>query len=48
MHRLNFVGGIDQEARGNHLNQFKILLESIITRYPEVEFLSSDELAQLI
>jgi len=48
MHRINFVGGIDQNARGNHLNQFKTLLESIITRYPEVEFLSSDELAQLI
>jgi predicted deacetylase len=47
-HRINFVGGLDANARDSHLKQFRALLELIITKYPEVEFLSSDELAEII
>ena len=45
MHRINFVGGLDINMRDNNLNQFEQLLIRIIKAYPEVEFLSSDELA---
>ena len=48
MHRINFVGGLDDKLRDYNLKQFKILLEEIIYRYPNVEFLSSDELAEII
>lgn len=48
MHRINFVGGLDANARDRHLKQFKALLELIIAKYPDVEFLSSDEFAEII
>lgn len=48
MHRINFVGGLDGGAREQNLSQFKILLTAIIKKYPDVEFLSSDELGHLI
>ncbi|WP_338647715.1 hypothetical protein V5J73_03715 [Flavobacterium sp. KS-LB2] len=48
MHRINFVGGLDASAKEQSLRQFKILLTAIIKKYPDVEFLSSDELGHLI
>ena len=48
MHRINFVGGLDSVARDRHLDQFKKLIELIINKHPEVEFLSSDELAEIV
>lgn len=48
MHRINFVGGLDLNQRDKNLEQFKLLLEKIIQKHPNVEFLSSDELAKLI
>ncbi|MDN4166616.1 hypothetical protein QWY31_13990 [Cytophagales bacterium LB-30] len=48
MHRINFVGGLDSKARDFHLEQFLILLKSIILKYPEVEFMTSDELAEIL
>lgn len=48
MHRINFVGGLDASARELNLSQFKTLLTAIIKQYPDVEFLSSDELGHLI
>jgi hypothetical protein len=47
-HRINFVGGLDVEARNNHLKQFKDLLEKLIKNNPDVEFLSSEELATIV
>ena len=47
-HRVNFMGFIDKRNRDNTLRQFKNLLESIILKWPDVEFLSSDELGNLI
>ncbi len=46
MHRINFVGGLSQENRENNCKLFKELLQKIIIKFPEVEFLSSDELGQ--
>lgn len=48
MHRVNFVGGLNEYARDNNLKQLKCLLESIIKKYPNVKFISSDELSKII
>jgi hypothetical protein len=43
-HRLNYIGSINPKNRENNLSALKILLESIISKYPDVEFVSSEEL----
>lgn len=48
MHRLNLIGTIDEDNRSKNLNSFKWLLKSIVKLYPDVEFMSSDELGRLI
>ena len=40
-HRINYVGGIIPENRTSTLNQLKVLLDMIIKKYPDVEFMSS-------
>lgn len=47
-HRLNFIGSIFPENRKRNLNLLKQLLFIIKKEFPEVEFLSSDQLGQLI
>ena len=47
-HRLNFIGAIRPENRDNNLRAFSSLLQSIVKRWPDVEFMSSDELGDLI
>ncbi|GAB1405518.1 hypothetical protein MASR1M74_26990 [Lentimicrobium sp.] len=47
-HRVNYIGWLHPENRENTLHQLKILLAQIIQRWPEVEFLTSDELGDLI
>jgi hypothetical protein len=48
MHRVNIIGVIDEKNRLNNLILLKKLLTEIVKRYPEVEFLSSDELGKII
>ncbi len=48
MHRINFVGGIRQDIRDKNLMEFKILLETLIRKYPNIEFLSSNELSEIV
>ena len=48
MHRINFVGGLDPKVRDQNLKKFNELLRRIIESYPEVEFLSSDELSKMV
>lgn len=48
MHRLNVIGSIDERNRAENLIELKWLLKEIVRTYPEVEFMSSDELGQLI
>ena len=43
-HRLNFIGSINPKNRENNLLGLKSLLKSIIEKYPDVEFISSEEL----
>lgn len=48
MHRINFVGGLCPTTRDDNMKQFKQLLMKIIQTYPDVEFISSDQLGKLI
>lgn len=47
-HRVNFMGGIYEKNREQTLIAFKSLFSRIIKAWPDVEFLSSDQLGELI
>jgi uncharacterized protein YbgA (DUF1722 family) len=47
-HRINFIGSMNVENRDKNLKLFTELLTSIAKEWPDVEFLSSDELGDLI
>lgn len=43
-HRVNFVGGIEIRNREKGLKELQKLLNLIVTKYPDVEFMSSREM----
>jgi hypothetical protein len=43
-HRMNYVAGFDNEAYQNRLHLLSELLGKIMERYPDVQFMSTDEL----
>ena len=47
-HRVNYIGTISINNRDNGLKQLSILLKEIKKRWPDVEFMSSNELGDLI
>ncbi len=47
-HRVNFCGHIDEDNRKKGLSALKQLLDSIVKKWPEVEFLSASELGKII
>lgn len=47
-HRLNYIGFIDEKNRNRNLLVLKQLLMSLLKRWPNIEFMSSDELCRLI
>lgn len=47
-HRVNFCGYIDENNRKVGLTALKQLLDKIVTRWPEVEFISADQLGDII
>lgn len=47
-HRLNYMGSLDPANRSKGLKLLKQLLAEIVARWPDVEFMSSDELGNLI
>lgn len=47
-HRINYIGGLSKENRNSTMHQLNILLDSILKKWPNVEFLSSDELVDVI
>jgi hypothetical protein len=47
-HRLNFVGSLFPNNRIDNLRLFKEMLHRIVKLYPDVEFMSSDELGLLM
>lgn len=47
-HRLNFIGYIDQNNSKKNLELLASVLKSIVKKWPDVEFFSSDELVGVI
>ena len=47
-HRVNYIGSINKGNPDNSLRQLDALLLGIIRRWPDVEFMSSDELGKLM
>ena len=47
-HRVNFCGHIDPANREKGLNALKNLLQEIVKKWPDVEFMAADELGELI
>lgn len=47
-HRINYVGGISSKNRERGLSKLAELISSILKNWPDVEFLSSDQLGHLI
>src|SRR5690625_2908189 len=47
-HRVNFCGHIDPKNREVGLTALKELLQKIVSRWPEVEFISADQLGEII
>lgn len=48
MHRVNFIGSIFKENRTRNLKLFDKLLKEVIKKWPEIEFMTSVELGDLI
>ena len=47
-HRVNFCGHIDENNRKEGLDALKKLLQKIVERWPDVEFMSSADLGKII
>src|SRR5699024_9868362 len=47
-HRVNFCGHIDRKNRKKGLNALQELLTRIVSRWPDVEFMSADELGEVM
>lgn len=47
-HRLNYIGALDMDFRDLNLKQLKSLLTKIKKSWPDVEFMSSDQLGDII
>ena len=47
-HRVNYIGGLNEKNRKQGLEQLSSLLATILKKWPEVEFMTSSELGDLI
>ena len=47
-HRVNYVGGIDKDNRAKCLGCLDVLLGQVVKEWPEVRFMSSDQLGELM
>lgn len=47
-HRVNYVGFIDERNRENGLGKLDQLISAILKRWPDVEFMTTPEMARLI
>jgi hypothetical protein len=47
-HRINFMGSLDEKNRTDNLKLFQDLLKRIIKTWPDMEFMTSDQLGDLI
>jgi len=47
-HRLNYIGGLNEKNRVSGLKDLNRLLSEIQKRWPDVEFMTSSQLGDLI
>lgn len=47
-HRVNFIGSLDTKHRDKNLREFNMLLKLILRKWPNVEFITSDVLGDLM
>ncbi|MDD2983059.1 MAG: polysaccharide (de)acetylase [Crocinitomicaceae bacterium] len=47
-HRVNFVGQLDKNYRDTNLKQLRYLLKKIVEKWPDVEFMNGDQMAEEI
>lgn len=47
-HRVNFIGALEEENRKNGLRELDGLLAQILQKWPNVEFMTTRELGELI
>lgn len=47
-HRVNYIGGLNEENRENGLSELDELLKQILRRWPDVIFMSSTELGEVV
>lgn len=47
-HRVNFIGSIFPENRDKSLAQFKQLLKTVVAKWPDVEFMNSEQLSLIL
>jgi hypothetical protein len=47
-HRINFMGALDESNRTQNLKLFNELLLNIVKRWPDVEFITSDRLGDIM
>ena len=47
-HRINFIGSLNPKNREDNLKRFQSLLNQIIKKWPDVQFMSTDQLGNLI
>lgn len=47
-HRVNFVGQLDKQYRDRGLGQLKYLLKRIVEKWPDVEFMNGDDMAETV
>ena len=47
-HRLNYIGSYDEKNRDISLNKLRILLKKILEKWHDVEFMTSNELLDII
>uniref|UniRef100_UPI0040496F24 hypothetical protein n=1 Tax=Flavobacterium sp. TaxID=239 RepID=UPI0040496F24 len=47
-HRINYIGFIDEKNRDRGLRDLNNLLKKIVQKWPEVKFISTDELDQFL
>ena len=47
-HRLNFLGGLNEQNQKENFVEFEILFSTLLKRWPQVEFMNSQELGELI
>ncbi|MGY6555170.1 MAG: hypothetical protein ACXIUM_11695, partial [Wenzhouxiangella sp.] len=47
-HRINFCGFIDESNRDQNLEALDYLLKAVLQRWPDVEFITSEELLDVV